>query len=179
LLWRTPFLLPVIVVVPIAISIKLWRVGDRLAAYLKGSLDDASDLPRTDPLSGDTCLVCGERGCEIVAPQWCFSFVYAAVRQLGRPRRLCPHHARLYALPALVVSGIVGWWSIWGLFWTPATLLQNVVDGGQILDEAAARDWLDKANEGPLGVSAKEMGVALLLFVLAFAAAGFWHRPHG
>jgi hypothetical protein len=172
-LWRMPHVLPVIVVFPLAIGIKLWFVGERLAAYLNRTLDDAAVPNPPDPLAGDECRVCGERGSEIVAPAWCFSFIWLAARQIGRPRRLCPHHARLYALPAVFVSGILGWWSIWGLFWTPAALLQNLVDGGRVLDEEPAREWLEKANEGPLGISGKEMGIVLFLFVLAFATAGF------
>lgn len=58
------------------------------------------------------------------------SGVFVALMTHGIPRPRCLPHARVAAIPATLVTFALGWWSIWGLFWTPDALYDNIVHGG-------------------------------------------------
>lgn len=55
---------------------------------------------------------------------------------IARPR--CLPHARLAAIPASLITLTLGWWSPWGLFWTPDALYDNLMFGGIVTEDGIA-----------------------------------------
>ena len=168
LLWAT---------LPAAVAFKVGHVGARLSRYVRGAaleVDWAAREVLGRELAGGGCQVCGHRDAEIMAPMWCVSFVVLTVRHPGRPRLVCAYHARLQALPATVVTVLVGWWGIpWGLVWTPVVLWQNTFDGGVSVDLDDALAALRQEEESSLSIPPREIGLVALLLAAALAAAVF------
>ncbi|MGA9525345.1 MAG: hypothetical protein WBV82_28055 [Myxococcaceae bacterium] len=103
-----------------------WR---QLNAHLSG--DDVPRPPIVPHRFGPgRCERCGQPGASVRAPVWVASFGFIAVRNIGITREVCVRHGRLHALPATLATAIFGWWSIWGVFWTPHALYDNLLEGG-------------------------------------------------
>lgn len=130
-----------------------------------------SVLPEPGP-----CALCRRRDAEIVAPVYVVSALMFTARYLGRFRSLCSTCARLNALPAVVVTFVLGWWGIpWGLVWTPQAIVDDVVAGGAALDSAEAREVrrreVEDGSEGASGPLAWVGGLFVLPFAILFAVA--------
>lgn len=116
-------------VLPLLISAALWARSPVLRARIAGQLP-ASAAPRRPGHRSGHCERCDAPAAVVRAPLWVFSAVFVAFRTTGLARELCPRHAVLSAVPATLVTALFGWWSIWGLWWTPMALWANLVDGG-------------------------------------------------
>jgi hypothetical protein len=166
LLWGQPRLAFAAASVPATVTLWLLVHAPRLAARARERRPD----PRLERLYAERCTVCNSAEARLVAPMWVISAVFVTVRRPGAPDVLCPTHARLKAIPATVVSALLGWWGIpWGLLWTPGVLVQNLSGGGVELDRGSAVDVLEELQEGPLAVRATSLLVAVTTaFVAAF-----------
>jgi hypothetical protein len=82
------------------------------------------------------------------APVYVLSFGFAAVQNVGVFRPVCLEHARRRAVLAGLVSLVLGWWSPWGLFWTPNALWDDFVEGGVEADDEARRHAEQRARIG-------------------------------
>jgi len=178
LLWPTPLPAIVAVVVTAGAGIYLGTLAPRLAAYLRGELEEpeaASEDATALLLQGHACEVCSARGCGIVAPVWCVSLLVVTSRRLGRPRILCRRHARWNGLPATLTSAALGWWGLpWGLVWTPTALWQNLSEGGVVLDRPAALRALQEQQEGPLAIRSPVVAVLGLGLILLLVYTLLW-----
>jgi hypothetical protein len=155
-----------------------WRKP--LLARLAGEAPAQEDTRPPSRWGG--CEVCGEREARVVAPMWCVSLGVVTSRWTGEFHRLCSTHALLRALPASLVTLLLGWWGIpWGLIWTPNVLYQNLIEGGVEVDSGhlaalKASDPLHGKwqNYVPpialaLGLLAVPMGTYILLLRLGLA----------
>lgn len=107
-----------------------------LRALIKGSPEIHGWKPPTSDLS--RCVHCGAPAAGLLSARWVVSAVLMAAMSYNFPRPRCLHHARLAAIPATLVTLVLGWWSPWGLFWTPNALYDNLMFGGIVTEEGTA-----------------------------------------
>lgn len=105
LLWHDPRLAFASASVPGAVA--LWLAVQTPRA--KARPGDRESERANERVWGDRCSICGSADARVVAPMWIVSLVFATMRQPGTPDVVCPRHARLKAIPATVVSALLGW----------------------------------------------------------------------
>lgn len=155
-----------------AVWVLLLWLRPRLLPHLQGRLPavDLAAVPAR--FSPGSCERCGDRSSDIVAPVLVVSFIFMSTRRLLGPRNLCATHARLVALPAALLTLVLGWWGIpWGVLWTPGAIYQDLAHGGVRLSPAEAEEHVAALQRSPFrtGLFAVLGAVAAL-----FLAAALW-----
>jgi hypothetical protein len=115
---------------------------------------------------------CGSRNADVVAPLYCISAVAFTWRFPGKFRSLCRRHARAAAVPAIVMSAVLGWWGFpWGLLWTPMILFHDLDTGGLPVGSRELADMRTKESlEGGSDLPAA-VGLLAGLIVVPIALA--------
>ena len=73
----------------------------------------------------DTCHECGCRGGVEMEFGQILSFIIWTVRDIKVKSVYCPEHAAKIGLEKLLLTGLCGWWSIYGLFASPVYIIKN------------------------------------------------------
>ena len=73
----------------------------------------------------DTCHECGCRGGASMEFGQVLSFIIWTFRDTKVKGVYCPEHAAKIGLEKLLLTGLCGWWGLYGLFATPVYIIKN------------------------------------------------------
>ena len=140
-LWNLGWLLA-LVLIPLASLLLLLRLRRTAFARYDG-LDPGIAGLRPAPPRGP-CQRCGDPESHFVAPRICISAGIYTYVYSGQVRNLCRHHARVHAIPAAIVSLVVGSMGFpFGVLYGPISAAKNIVEGGDrvSLSDAHEARW--------------------------------------
>ncbi len=161
-LWGMGWLVA-LALIPFAALVVMLLIRRSVLARYRGDDPGISGL-RQGPPTGP-CQRCGSPESEYLAPRICISAgIYTYVYN-GQVRNLCLNHARIYAVPAAIISLTLGSIGLpFGLFLGPIAAAKNIIEGGDRVSRAEAeqarqRSQLDGDAHGFLMASAIVSGI--------------------
>jgi hypothetical protein len=79
------------------------------------------------------------RGAKFVVYPWCVSLVWMSWKRSSDIYFVrAGQHFTVHGVAYLLLSLVMGWWSVWGLFWTPQCLWTNISGGYDLTPEVLA-----------------------------------------